>query len=194
VSSQAVSTLLRAVQRLVALFVAVIGLLTGTTATATAASIARPASLLRLGPVFVSETRVGVAADLGPVFVGLPPSIVAGQVGEKCPRFLTIVSGSCVATNTATGLGDDFTRALDDIDNGLPRPNVRDPKPFGNDGRGGTTRLPDADGAGNPISYTEHTVNPRPPGGTLDGSRVVVGSDGSVWATTDHFGTWTKVR
>lgn len=101
---------------------------------------------------------------------------------------------SIIATNTASSLGDDFTRALDDIDNGVPRPNVRDPKPFGNDGRGGTTRLPDADGAGNPISYTENTVKPRPPGGTLDGSRIVVGSDGSVWATTDHFTTWVQVR
>lgn len=57
---------------------------------------------------------------------------------------------SVVATNTASGLGDDFTRALDDIDNGLPRPNGRNPKSFGTDGRGSTTRLPDADAGGNP--------------------------------------------
>jgi hypothetical protein len=106
----------------------------------------------------------------------------------------TTPAARSVATNTAKGLGDDFTRALDDIDNGLPRPNVRNPKPFANDGRGGTTRLPDADGAGNPVNYVEHTVNPRPPGGSLDASRIIVGSDGTVWATTDHFGTWTQVR
>ena len=116
------------------------------------------------------------------------------SVGCLRPVEPGFVSGSCVATNTARGLGDDFARALDDIDNGVPRPNVRNPKPFGNDGRGGTTRLPGADSSGNPISYVEHTVNPRPPGGSLDGSRIVTGNDGSVWATTDHFTTWVQVR
>lgn len=99
-----------------------------------------------------------------------------------------------VAPSGLGGLGDDFTRALDDIDNAVPRPNVRNPKPFTNDGRGGTTRLPELDTSSNPITYVEHTVNPRPPGGSLDGSRIVTGTDGSVWATTDHFQTWTRVR
>ena len=101
-----------------------------------------------------------------------------------------IANAASKATNTAGGLGDDFARALDDIDNGTERTNVRNSKSFGNDGRGGTTRLPEADAGGNPISYTEHTVNPRPPGGALDGSRIVVGSGGIVWTTADHFVTW----
>ena len=143
--------------------------------------------------------------------VSPPPSATYDQVGEAWSvvadggyaRVAADVRGgstvstsfrSVVATNTASGLGDEFTRALDDIDNGVPRPSVRNPKPFGNDGRGGTTRLPDADVAGDPISYTEDTVNPRPPGGTLDGGRIVVGSDGSVWATGDRFTTWVQVR
>jgi hypothetical protein len=83
---------------------------------------------------------------------------------------------------------------LDEIDAGLARPNVRNPKSFANDGRGGTPPLPTTDAAGRPISYTEHTVNPRPLGGSLDGKRIVVGSDGSVWATTDHFVTWIQCR
>ena len=98
------------------------------------------------------------------------------------------------AAKGVSALGDDFARALDDIEAGRPRPNVRNPKPFANDGRGGTPRLPEADAAGNPIAYTEHTVNPRPPGGSLDGSRIVTGTDGSAWATTDHFQTWTQIR
>lgn len=140
------------------------------------------------------ETRVRANATATVDAVGQRSGETAGGVGCLRPAQPDFVSAPCVATNTASSLGDDFTRALDDIDNGVSRPNVRDPKPFGNDGRGGTTRLPDADGAGNPISYTENTVNPRLPGGTLDGSRIVVGSDGSVWATTDHFTTWVQVR
>ncbi|MCP4305634.1 MAG: hypothetical protein GY788_12285 [bacterium] len=107
------------------------------------------------------------------------------------PRY---VSDYPYATNELGGLGDDFGRALDEIDAGVSRPNVRNPNPFPNDGRGGTARLPDADSQGSLITYTEHTVNPRPPGGSLDGRRIVTGSDGSVWATTDHFETWSQVR
>ena len=88
----------------------------------------------------------------------------------------------------------DYKRALQEIDSGAPRPNVRNPRPFANDGRGGTTRLPDTDAAGNPITYTEHTVNPRPPGGTLDGERIVTGSDGSAWFTRDHFVVFSRIR
>ncbi len=91
-------------------------------------------------------------------------------------------------------LGDDFGKAFDDIVGGNPRPNVRDPKPFVNDGRGGTPRLPGTDDAGNPIKYMEHTVNPRPPGGKLDGSRIITGSNGSAWATIDHFETWIRIQ
>ena len=80
-------------------------------------------------------------------------------------------------------LPPDADKALREIRQGSPRPNVRNPKPFQNDGRGGTRRLPETDAQGSPIRYTEHTVNPRPPGGRLDGNRIVTGSDGSVWYT-----------
>jgi len=93
-----------------------------------------------------------------------------------------------------SNLHPDARRALSEIDNGLPRHNVRSSKQFVNDGRGGTPRLPGTDANGLQITYTEHTVNPRPPHGTLDGKRIIVGSDGSVWYTNDHFTTWEKVR
>jgi guanyl-specific ribonuclease Sa len=68
------------------------------------------------------------------------------------------------------------------------------PQGFDNDGRGGTPRLPAQDAGGKSITYTEYTVNPRPPGGKLDGKRIVTGSDGSVWYTDDHFTTWTRIE
>jgi guanyl-specific ribonuclease Sa len=91
-------------------------------------------------------------------------------------------------------LPPDAQQALTEIDQGTPRPNVRMPKPFANDGRAGTTLLPTQDAAGNPIDYTEHTVNPRPPLGKLDGQRILIGSDGSAWYTGDHFFTFTGIR
>ena len=165
------------------LLLLLVALLTGLGLNTTAAAAS-------IGP----ETRVRVSDHVPAASVGDSSSETPGGVRQLRPETAVSVSATGVATEAAGGLGDDFTRALDDVDNGLPRPNVRNPKPFANAGRGGTARLPDADGAGNPVSYVEHTVNPRPPGGSLDGSRIVVGSDGSVWATTDHFGTWTQVR
>jgi len=91
-------------------------------------------------------------------------------------------------------LPQDVSKALTEIDQGLPRSNVRNPKSFANDGRGGTPQLPTMNASGKPLDYIEHTVNPRPSGGALDGKRLVIGSDGSVWYTDDHFGTWTRVK
>jgi len=88
----------------------------------------------------------------------------------------------------------DVVKALTEIEQGLPRPNVRAPKPFDNDGRGGTSRLPTEDGSGNSLRYVEYTVNPRPPNGQLDGKRLVVGSDASVWYTDNHFITWMRLK
>ena len=76
------------------------------------------------------------------------------------------------STLAARELPADAAKALEEIEQGVPRPNVRNPKPFSNDGRGGTTQLPTYDANGNPVVYTEHTVNPRPPGGSLDGNLI----------------------
>jgi guanyl-specific ribonuclease Sa len=172
---------------LLAVLAAVFGPVTGTTSVG-AASFTYDAPAVARVDVREFEAAGASPAQLSGSQDGSASPPAAAQGASTTPL------ARSHATNTAKGLGDDFTRALDDIDNGLPRPNVRNPKSFGNDGRGGTTRLPDVDGAGNPVNYVEHTVNPRPPGGSLDGSRIVVGSDGSVWATTDHFVTWTQVR
>jgi hypothetical protein len=92
-----------------------------------------------------------------------------------------------------SNVSPDVIKALAEIDQGLPRPNVRSAKPFTNDGRGGTAQLPTTNN-GRPVQYTEYTVNPRPSKGTLDGKRIIMGNDGSVWATLDHFLTWIRIR
>jgi hypothetical protein len=110
----------------------------------------------------------------------------------------------CAGTRPTTGKPD-IDRALDDILDGNPRPNVRDPKPYANDswkpGKPGNppkpqngTLLPDYDVAGKKINYTEHTVNPRNPGQGLDGKRIITGDDGSIWVTLDHMKTWIRMK
>jgi len=90
-------------------------------------------------------------------------------------------------------VGADVVKALKEIEHGLPRPNVRKSKPFENDGRDGTKRLPKEDENGDSISYTEHTVNPKKDG-VLDGQRIMEGSDGSMWYTPNHMYDWIKLK
>lgn len=70
------------------------------------------------------------------------------------------------------------------------RPNGRT---FRNDGRGGGQVLPQQGPDGSSISYREWDVNPPGPSGR-DAVRVVTGSDGSAWYTSDHYNTFTRIR
>ena len=61
--------------------------------------------------------------------------------------------------------------------------------PFGNyEGR-----LPKQDAAGKAITYTEYDVNGYD-GVNRDAERVVAGSDGRCWYTSDHYGSFTEVK
>ena len=55
--------------------------------------------------------------------------------------------------------------------------------------------LPVMDAKGNEITYQEFDVNNKPIDGTFrDGERFVRGSDGSVYYTSDHYLTFTKIK
>ena len=98
--------------RVLAVVVAVIGLLAGLAGTASATTVPASRSTSsaftltssvapsRLPTLVGPETRVG-AADLPPsLFVGSGRSVLAGHVGQTCPAYDGFVVGSCVATNT----------------------------------------------------------------------------------------------
>lgn len=114
----------------------------------------------------------------------------APSVSQRSTGIRPASSGLCDVSD----LGDDFVRALDDIESGAPRHNVKNPGKYENDGRDGTALLDATDANGNPITYTENYVNPRPPKQKMDDKRIVVGSDGRVWATADHYRTWVQIR
>ena len=54
-------------------------------------------------------------------------------------------------------------------------------------------KLPSKDSKGNPITYKEYDVNNKSPGKSRDGERFVVGSDGKIYYTNDHYGTFKEI-
>jgi hypothetical protein len=58
----------------------------------------------------------------------------------------------------------------------------------------GEQPLPTTDASGKPITYQEWDVNPRAPDAGRDTERIITGSDGSAWYTTDHYGTFHRIR
>jgi guanyl-specific ribonuclease Sa len=66
---------------------------------------------------------------------------------------------------------------------------------FKNDARGGGQSLPKTDANGKPITYKEYDVNPAPAAGQTRGAeRMVIGSDGKTYYTTDHYKTFTEIK
>ncbi len=64
---------------------------------------------------------------------------------------------------------------------------------YRNDGSQGAEKLPDTDANGNPITYTESDVEPKQPGVGRTDERIVRGSDGSDYYTSDHYKHFDKV-
>ena len=66
--------------------------------------------------------------------------------------------------------------------------------------RGGITfrnsekRLPATDSTGKRITYQEWDVNPKQQGRSRDAERIVTGSDGSAWYTSDHYDSFIRIR
>jgi RHS repeat-associated protein len=83
------------------------------------------------------------------------------------------------------------TETLESIDKNGSAPNGQ---------QGGSTfenregRLPQNDANGKPIQYKEWDTSPKQPGANRGAERVVTGSDGSAYYTSDHYLTFTKVR
>jgi guanyl-specific ribonuclease Sa len=65
---------------------------------------------------------------------------------------------------------------------------------FLNLGREGEQSLPRRDAQNRPITYREWDVNPLVPGRNRGAERLVTGTDGSAWYTSDHYKTYTRVR
>ena len=82
---------------LVAVIIAVVGLLASLNGTASVSLVGRVSAWL-IGPA--TETRLGVQTHLNDAFVGSSRSVLAAHVGQTCPGFDGMTVGSCVATET----------------------------------------------------------------------------------------------
>jgi guanyl-specific ribonuclease Sa len=74
---------------------------------------------------------------------------------------------------------------------GAPFPGYKGGRVFENRGPG--MRLPKS-GSNGPIKYREWDVNSYTEGVNRSGERLVTGSDGSAYYTTNHYGTFTRLR
>lgn len=54
--------------------------------------------------------------------------------------------------------------------------------------------LPQTDSSGNSITYQEWDVNPKIRGQNRGAERLVTGSDGRAWYTSNHYRTFTQVK
>lgn len=75
---------------------------------------------------------------------------------------------------------------------GSPLPGYKGGSMFANDGRASSQILPQSTGGGSPITYREWDVNPYVKGVPRGPERIVTGSDGSAYYTSDHYGSFTQ--
>jgi guanyl-specific ribonuclease Sa len=79
-------------------------------------------------------------------------------------------------------------------DNGAPPKGYEGGRTFLNLGRDGEETLPRNDAHSRAIRYREWDVNAHIPGKNRGGERLVTGSDGSAYYTSDHYRTFKRIR
>ena len=72
--------------------------------------------------------------------------------------------------------------------NGAPPQGYKGGKVYRNNPTGSAQRLPEG------INYKEYDVNPYIKGQNRGVERIVIGDDGSVWSTNNHYETFTKIE
>jgi guanyl-specific ribonuclease Sa len=93
------------------------------------------------------------------------------------------------------GIPAKVATVLEHIDNDHQAPDgYEGGRTFHNFGRANEERLPLKDKEGNAISYQEWDVHPKIHNVNRGAERLVTGSDGSAYYTSDHYRTFTKIR
>jgi RHS repeat-associated protein len=139
-----------------------------------------------------------------PLAGGLLPRGPANTGPSNCPTPLPKsrpVAGPPTITGRRPSIdaprGNVPTKATDTLDHvrktGQAPSGYQGGRTFGNDGRGGGQVLSKTDANGNPITYWEFDVNPYQRGVNRGAERLVVGSDGRAYFTSDHYQTFTEI-
>ena len=133
-------------------------------------------------------------------------SFVAGIIGIAVTAFVGVIASSC--ENTSHYKGNSTSTSI----NSLPQNVQNSYNSYSANGwsgnyagqtpgthAGGTWSnfgglLPSTDSFGSPITYQEFDVNNKINGKNRDGERFIVGSDGSVYYTWDHYISFKKIK
>ena len=77
---------------------------------------------------------------------------------------------------------------------GAPPKGFKGGSTFRNDGRNGSQVLPQKDGLGRKISYREYDIKPRLKGQSRGSQRIVIGTNGKSYYTSNHYKTFTPIE
>lgn len=163
---------------------------------------------MSLGASIAGSALAGTAGYLAESMVAGKQATVEGAIGSGLSGAAGAMAGTVVdkavnvavskvsqAAQSAKGTNhytpDKFQRTLDIIKNTGKAP---DGYVGGRNFKNREGILPSVDNNGNSITYNEWDVNPKIPGQNRGAERLVTGSDGSAWKTTDHYQTFTKME
>ena len=145
---------------------------------------------IRLGGMLMALLFAWLQVGCSPSQVGeAPPS--AQQISEDELPAARHKSGATAHPDLPAGVPAKVATVLHHIDtNHKAPPGFEGGRTFHNEEK----RLPQKDKGGNAISYQEWDVNPKVQGANRGAERLVTGSDGSAYYTSDHYRTFTKIR
>ena len=105
------------------------------------------------------------------------------QTAYFCPSDATSEGAGKVVPDKAHDIANQVK-----VKNGAPPQGYKGGKTFNNQPVNGGQKLPDG------VKYKEYDVNPYVKGQNRGTERIVIGDDGSVWYTNDHYHTFTIIE
>ena len=99
------------------------------------------------------------------------------------------------AAGAAKAIPPEAQKALDyaRAKNGAVQPGFKGGSKFANDGRDASEILPKTTADGTPITYKEYDTTAKVQGVGRTAERVVIGSDGKAYYTSDHYKSFTPI-
>ncbi|MFI3065501.1 hypothetical protein ODU47_11355 [Streptococcus suis] len=148
----------------------------------------------------ISSAYVGYQSYYGKPILGVDTNYIQtakAKINEKLFNFDDIDSGfKAIDTDTlpvkiySDGVPDYVDKVVKEIqiNKGNPPEGYKGGKVYNNLPKDGGQKLPEG------VRYREYDVHPKIKGVNRGTERVVIGDDGAVWYTDDHYETFTKIE
>jgi RHS repeat-associated protein len=128
------------------------------------------------------------AVDVG--FMAIPPVPgIFGMLRQSAKRAPDVIGVAKALPKKVIGVLKKINK-----NKGMAPKGYRGGRRYTNDGRDGGQVLPKEDTRGNSISYKEYDVNPYEKGVNRGAERIVQGSTGRSYYTSDHYKTFTEIK